>query len=99
MGVVSTDAKPVLAMPVSFGVTVNCASLQLAWHKIFYPILRLTSETFGGNRHVIGAALVRSRIGCRSIVVAFADGTAIATERRERLRDGAVVALEGSEIR
>lgn len=67
-----------------------------------WSVLRLTGETFGSNRQVIaasGAALVRSREGRRFIVVAFADGTANAPERRDRLLDSAVFALETNEIR
>lgn len=67
-----------------------------------WSILRLTGETAVGNRQVLaasGVALVRSREGRRFIVVAFADGTAHPTARRDRLLDSAVSALEASQIR
>ena len=67
-----------------------------------WNILYMTGETIGSDKRPIaasGAALVRSRAGRRFILTVFADGPADTAGRRDRLLNGAVAALEGSEMR
>lgn len=67
-----------------------------------WNILRMTGETASNNGRPLaasGAALVRSRTGRRFVVTVFADGSADATGRCDRLLNGAVSAIEVRETR